>query len=65
MIELQPKGFQIHLWLTEDRSGVDPALKLEFDSLDEAKAELERHRKAGLHKCRVCIEWHRSARNEC
>jgi hypothetical protein len=55
MIQNLPKRYQISLWATIDRSG--PALSLEFDSQDEALAELERQRESGVYRSGLCLEW--------
>lgn len=57
MIQNQRKPYQISLWPTTDRSG--PAVNLEFDTLADALAELERHRDGGVYRSGLCIQWHK------
>lgn len=59
MIQTQSKRYQISLWLTQDRSGPGPALRLEFDNVEEARAEFERQKRHELYQSGILLEFHK------
>jgi hypothetical protein len=58
VIHIRQANFQLLLWVT-DRSGEDPALKLGFDTLEEAKAAFEDHTKSGGYQTAILMEFHK------
>jgi hypothetical protein len=36
-------------------------VNLEFDTLADALAELERHRDGGVYRSGLCIQWHKAS----
>lgn len=58
MIHLQAKQFQVVVWRDEDRQSEEPALRLDFDTLEEAKTALMAHQAEGLYRAGVLMEWH-------
>jgi hypothetical protein len=59
MIQSQAKPYQLVLWVTEDRGGSEPALRLEFDRLEDALAAFESQRGAGAYRSGVLMRWHK------
>ena len=45
------------LWETEDRVSSSPSLKLEFDTIEEARSELRSHQRAGVYRTGILLEW--------
>jgi len=61
MIHTVPKRYQLALWATRERRSDDTRALLYFDSLDEAKAELQRRRLEGQYAVGVLFEWHKES----
>ena len=59
MIQSQTKPYQLVLWQNADRSGSEPALRLEFDRLDEAQEAFGAARQQGAYGAAVLMEWHK------
>ncbi len=57
MIHSKPKRYQLVLWATEDRSGLEPALRLEFDFLEEAQAAFLEQQSAASYRAGILILW--------
>jgi hypothetical protein len=57
MIQVSNKKYQISLWADEDHRGADPALRMEFDDLRDARAEFLRQRQAGAYRSGILYEW--------
>lgn len=57
MIHTLQKQFQLVLWENEDRSG--EALRLDFDTVDEARAAFEAQHLAGTYRAGILMEWHK------
>ena len=57
MIHTQTKRYQISLWFTRDRSGPGPALRLEFDNVEEARAEFEKHKHHEHYQSGILLEF--------
>jgi hypothetical protein len=60
MIHVQLKRYQLVLWETADRGGAAPALQLDFDAVEEARAAFDNHRRAGHYLAGIMIEWHKT-----
>jgi hypothetical protein len=56
MIHVLGKPFVVTLWESPERDG-DGALRLEFETHQEAVAELNRQREAGLYRSGVAMHW--------
>jgi hypothetical protein len=56
---VQPKRYQITLWMGEDRRDSAAALHMSFDTLEQAEREFEAHRLTGNFKVGILMEWHR------
>lgn len=59
MIHTLQKPFQVVLWETEERSSDGAAMRLDFDSLEEARADFDAQRLAGHFRTGVLLEWHK------
>jgi hypothetical protein len=59
MIQTQSKRYQISLWFKRDRSGPGPALRLEFDDVEEARAEFDKHKAHGRYQSGILLEFHK------
>lgn len=57
MIEVRKKRYQITLWVGSREEISEPGLRLEFDALEEATAALEHHRRMGLYRSGVMLDW--------
>jgi hypothetical protein len=58
MIHISQANFQVVLWVT-DRSGTDPALKLGFDTLEEAEAAFEEQTQSGRYQTAILMAFHK------
>ncbi|HEY9011742.1 MAG TPA: hypothetical protein VIN06_12055 [Devosia sp.] len=56
MIQVSNKKYQISLWMSEEHRA-DPALRMEFDDLHDARAEFVRHRQSGTYRSGILYEW--------
>lgn len=61
MIQLQNKRFQVVLWISDDRKGAEPALRLECDTLAEAEAAFREQQQSGTYRSGILMEWHKHA----
>jgi hypothetical protein len=61
MIHTKPKRYQLVLWATEDRGGLEPALRLEFDLLEEAQAAFEEQQTAGSYRSGILMVWRKNS----
>lgn len=59
MIHVQAKQYQVVLWENADRFSGGPALRLDFDTLEAARAEFDAHRETGKYQAGVILEWHK------
>lgn len=59
MIQVPSKPYQIVLWTGVEHADTTPALRMEFDSLEEAVAEFEKQRETGLHRSGILYQWRR------
>jgi len=63
MIYGQDKRYQLVFWDGENRDGHEPALKLEFDTREEAEAAFEANRSGPRYRSGIFMEWHKTARD--
>ena len=61
MIHIQTKRYQLIFWESEQRDGQQPALKLEFENLEEADATFAARKAERRYRSGVFIQWHRIA----
>lgn len=61
MIHIVPKPYQVVLWRAENRLSQDPALRMDFQTLDEAMAALGDHQASGFYRVGVLLEWRKQS----
>ena len=61
MIQVLGKPFVVMLWMSPERDGNGPTLRLEFDAREEALAELQRQREAGQCRSGIAMHWHKNS----
>lgn len=57
MIHIQPKPYQVVVWRDEHRLSGEPALRMDFDTLEEATRALNAYAAAGMYRSGVLMEW--------
>lgn len=63
MIYSQGKRYQLVFWESENRDGLEPALKLEFDCREDAAAAFEANRTDPRYRSGIFVEWHKVAQD--
>ena len=58
MIYSQTKRYQITLWLTQDRSGPGPALRVDFENEEEARTEFDKYKGKSPYRSGILLEFH-------
>lgn len=61
MIQAQCKRYQLVFWASAERDGHTPALKLEFDTREEAQAAFDKGRTERRYGSGILMEWHKTA----
>ena len=57
MIHIQPKQYQVVVWRDETRLSGEPALRIDFDTIEDATAALRAHQATGYYRSGVLMEW--------
>jgi hypothetical protein len=61
VIQTVPKRYQVALWETKQRTDTDARALFYFDTLEEARQELDRSRNERRFAAGILFEWHKDS----
>lgn len=57
------KPYQVVVWEGEERLSDEPALRLHFDTLEDALTALDTHHNSGRYRSGMLMEWNKQSGN--
>lgn len=63
MTAVQLKSYQVVVWADGERLSDEPALRLHFETLEDALRALDTHRNSGRYRSGMLMQWDKQTGN--